>query len=226
MIRLNRGEREPAPHLRFLAILLALLVIALTALAGCGASAPVRPDRFYRLEAVPLEGASGAPVPAILMVNHLASRGFMGGRQVVFRTREEPLVAQRYEDLLWEEPPARAIAESLVKGLRAAEVFQFVVVPAERARADYLLGGEVERFEHLPTDRPPRVVASFHLALVRASDRVPLASRAYSGEEIVDAPTSEAMADAFGRLTSRLIAEAVRDLQALGPALHGSAARP
>jgi cholesterol transport system auxiliary component len=76
-----------------------------------------------------------------------------------------------------------------------------------------LLGGEVQRFEHLPTDDPPRVAVTLNLALVRANDRSSMSSRQYSGEEMVDAQTPDAMADAFNRLTARLLAEAVRDLQ-------------
>ena len=115
------------------------VLFALASLAGCGSSGPIKLDRFFRLDPAALEGPAGAPVPAILMVNDLAARGFLGSRAIPFRTREDPLVAQRYDDLLWEEPPARALARALVTALRAARVFAFVVVAAERARADYLL---------------------------------------------------------------------------------------
>ncbi len=207
--------------IRWVAAALPALTAALV-LTGCGASEPVKPDRFYRLDPVPLEGAEAAPAPAILLVHDLGARGLLGGRQIVYRTRESPLVAQRYEELLWEDPPSRAIAASLVSAVRAAGIFQYVVIPADRARADYLLGGEVERFEHLPTDRPPRVSASFTLALVRADDRGSMASRQYSGYEQVEGDTPDAMAGAFNRLTARLIAEAVLDLQALKPRLVGT----
>lgn len=103
------------------------------------------------------ERSAGAQVPAILLVNDLGARGFLGGRAIIFRTREAPLLVQRYEDLLWEEPPPQSLARALVTAIQAAQVFEFAVVPAERARPDYLLGGEVERFEHLATDQPPRV---------------------------------------------------------------------
>ncbi len=188
-------------------------------LLGCGSSAPLRPERFYSLDPPTQQGPVGKPAPAILLVNDLGARGFLGGRQIVFRTREEPLVAQRYDWLLWEDPPTRALAAALVKAVRAAAVFRFVVIPEDRARADYLLGGEVERFEHRPTDQPPRVAASFTLALVRASDRGSMTSRRYSGEEPVEGASPDAMAAAFNRLTARLMAEVVRDLQALRPHL-------
>ena len=197
----------------------ALLVPLVLWLSSCGPAQPVRPDRFYSLEPAVLEGPAGPPAPVVLLVNNLGARGFLGGRAIVFRTREQPLVAQRYEDLLWEDAPTRSIAQALVTGIRAAGLVEFVVVPTDRARFDLMLGGEVERFEHLPTDSPPQVAASINLTLVRATDRSTLATRRYSGEEPVEGTTPDAMAEAFNRLTARLMAEVVRDLRSLGPRL-------
>jgi cholesterol transport system auxiliary component len=189
------------------------------ALQGCGSTPPARPDRFYSLAPPVLAAPSGPPAPAVLLVNNLGARGFLGGRAIVFRTREQPLVAQRYEDLLWEDPPARALAQALVTAIRSSGVVEVVVVPADRARCDLFLGGEVERFEHLPTDTPPRVAATINLALVRADDRSAVATRQYRGEESVLGDTPDAMAEAFNRLTGRLTAQVVRDLQGLKPRL-------
>jgi cholesterol transport system auxiliary component len=208
----GQSRRSLTAGFAWLAALTLALVPALM-VSGCGGAEPVRPDRFFRLQPVPLVGPAGPPSAAILLVHDLAARGFLGGRPIVFRTREEPLVVQRYDTLLWEVPPPRAVADALVESIRAAGVFSHVVIPAERARADFLLGGEVQRFEHLPTDDPPRVAVTLNLALVRANDRSSMSSRQYSGEEMVDAQTPEAMADAFNRLTARLLAEAARDLQ-------------
>ena len=190
------------------------LLLALTLPAGCGSSTPLRSDRFYSLDPAPQVAPAGTPTPGILLINDLSARGFLGARQILFRTRDEPLVIQRYEDLLWEEPPTSALAKVLVSALRAAKVFQFVVVPQERARADFLLGGELERFEHLPTDQPPRVAAALHLSLVRADKRGSMISRTYRGEEPLEGSTPDAMVAAFTRLSARLIGDAVRDLQA------------
>ncbi len=218
-----------APHDRRLALsLLALLLIPI--LTGCGSSAPLQHDRFYALEPTPsLEASAGSPSPAILLVNHLAARGFLGGRQIVYRTHQQPLVVERYDDLLWEEPVPRAMAQILVNAIRDARLFQFVVIPADRARADYLLGGEVERFEHRPTDQPSRVVATLNLSLVSTNDRHSLWTRRYSGEEMVRSETDgakpatpDAMAEAFNRLAARLATEVVRDLRTLKQQLQST----
>ncbi|MGE5155032.1 MAG: ABC-type transport auxiliary lipoprotein family protein [Bdellovibrio bacteriovorus] len=209
--------------MRATALAAPVLVLAL-GLSGCGSSQPLRPDLFYSLEPAMVAGTGGAPAPVVLLVNNLGARGFLGGRAIVFRTSDQPLVAQRYEELLWEDPPSRAVAQALVGAIRSAGIVEVVVVPADRAHFDLLLGGEVERFEHRPTDSPPRVAATINLALVRATDRATLASRQYSGEEPVTGDTPDAMAEAFNRLTARLMTEVVRDLQALKPRLAPSPA--
>jgi cholesterol transport system auxiliary component len=180
------------------------------------------PDRHYSLAPAPLEAPVGAPLPATLLVNDLAARGFLGGRQIIFRTQEAPLLVQRYNELLWEEPVTRAMSRNLVNALRTAEVFRFTIIPADRGRADYILGGEVERFEHLPTASPPRVVATLNLALVRANDRKSLWNRQYSGDVQVEGATSEAMVEAFNRLAAQLVADVVRDLRTLPPRADGT----
>lgn len=204
----------------------AVLLPLVLALQGCGSAPPAPPDRFYSLEPPNPPAISGPPVPVTLLVNNLGARGFLGGRAIVFRTSDQPLVVQRYEGLFWADPPTRGLAQSLVSAIRAAGVVDLVVVQADRARFDLVLGGEVERFEHLPTDTPPRVAATINLALVRADDRATLASRQYSGEEPVAGDTPEAMAEAFNRLTGRLLGDLVRDLQDLRPRLTRGTVTP
>ncbi|QVL48196.1 MAG: membrane integrity-associated transporter subunit PqiC [Thiocapsa sp.] len=198
--------------------LLPALMLVLLA-GGCGSPAPLRPDLFYALDPEPLESPLGTPLPATLLVSDLAARGFLGGRQIVFRTEAEPLQVQRYDDLLWADPVPHALARNLVRAVRHAQVFEFAVIPADRARADYLLGGAVERFEHLPTATPPRVAGALNLALVRADDRRTLRDRSFRREVEVQGDTPEAMAEAFNRLAALLAADVVRDLRTLpGPA--------
>lgn len=203
------------------------LIRALPLLAGlltaCASAPPVEQDRFFRLEPPPPAPATGRPVPATLVIRELAARGFEGGRAIVYRTAESPLETNRYRTLLWEEPPGVALAGLLADGLRAANLFELVILPDQHARAQYLLEGELARFEHQPTDQPPRVAADFSLTLVRYSDRSPLATRRYAGSEPITDATPRAMAEAFNRLAGRLVSEAVRDLAGLRERLRADA---
>ena len=198
-----------------------IVALALT-LGACGSAPPAERDRFFRLDLPAPVATPGAPVRATLVVNDLRAGGFEGGQRIVYRTAGEPLQVYRYPTLWWEEPPGRALAGRLAEALRAAGLVDVVVRPDQRVRGDYLLGGELIRFEHRPTDQPPRVVVDFTLTLVRASDRRALLSRPYRGEEPVPETSPEAMAAAFNRLTARLVATAVDDLVGLKPRLRGA----
>ena len=196
-------------------ILIGLLSLGL---GGCGAPVTVKEDQYLTLvppTAPELSGhapASGAHEQD-LQVNELAARGFLGGRQIVFRTTADPWQTQRYDYLLWDEPVPRALSRHLAASIRAAGLFRFVLIPADRGNADYLLSGEVERFEHLPTATPPRVAGTLNLTLLQASDRRPLLVRRYDAEEIVAGETPAAMAAAANRLADRLAAAVVTDLR-------------
>jgi len=208
--------------------LLALAPVLLAALMvnACGAPEPAERDRFYSLSPqIQAKPTTTPPLRSTLLVNDLSARGFLGGRQIVYQTQEQPLEVQRYNLLLWEAPPGRSIAGDLAAALRAARLFEFVITPAQRSRADYVLGGEIARFEHLPTAVPPTVVVDFRLTLLHGTDRRSLFSRRYQGQEIVKGASPEAMARAFNQLTGRLIGNAVRDLQSLQPKLRGAAGR-
>lgn len=191
---------------------------------GCGGGERLR-DIFFSLAPEVAVSPSATPIPGTLRVSPLAARGFVGGSRIVYRTAEDPLQVQRYNEFLWEEVPARAIADDIVAAMRAARVFENVVTAGDPARADYLVTGELSRFEHLPTARPPGVTAELSLALVDGRTRRLLVSKTYSGFEptAVNADgrtTPEAMAAAFNRLTGRLIEELVGDAQALASRLR------
>jgi cholesterol transport system auxiliary component len=201
----------------------ALMLLAVLLITACGAPEPAQQDRFFSLQPqVQTPLAPPVTLGANLLVNDLAARGFLGGRQIVFRASEQPLEVQRYNLLLWEEPPGRAIARSIALSLRATGLFDFVITPAQRSRADFLLSGEIDRFEHRPTARPPKVVAEYSLTLLRGSDRRSLFSQRYQGQEKIRGETPQEMVEAFNRLAGRLITQSIQDLttkrQSLGRA--------
>lgn len=215
----HSGRADRTPDLtRRLGVI--LWTLALSALVSCGGPQPI-PDRFYRLDPSPQVTPETSPVAAILLVTNLSARGFLGGRQIIYRTSAEPLLTQRYDALLWDEPPAGAVSSALIDALRRSNLFRFVVIPSEQSRADYILSGELQRLEHLPTATPPRVAATIHLSLVSGNGWSTIASHTYSDEEDIDGTTPDAMVTAFDRLVSRLIASAIADLQGMRQQLQG-----
>lgn len=188
-------------------------------LAGCGSSGPPAPELFFALEPTVRASPSTRPLTGTLLVTPLAARGFVGGTQIVFRTEAAPLQVQRYEDLLWEEPPGRALSAALIAAFRAARIFEFTVSIADRARPDFMLNGVLDQLEHRPTASPPQVSAAFDLALIANSNRETRFSKTYSGTEPTAASTPEAMVRAFNRLAGRLLTQALADLQAQAPGL-------
>ncbi|NBC14853.1 MAG: hypothetical protein GVY09_16275 [Gammaproteobacteria bacterium] len=198
--------------------------LACTVLAGCGGGERVR-DLFFSLRPEVSVPPSARPIPGTLRVTPIAARGFLAGGRIVYRTAEEPLQVQRYGQLLWEEVPARALADALAAALRAAGVFEHVITAGDPARADFLLTGELERFEHRPTDMPPHVLGQLSLTLVRGKGRQVLVAKTYSAEEPVsvgpaDRTTPEAIIAAFNRLAGRLIGQVVADAQAMSGGLQ------
>jgi cholesterol transport system auxiliary component len=194
-------------------LLAALAGIATLALSACSMG-PARQDHLYSLApAVQVQPSATTPVAATLLVIQPVARGLTGGRELVFVGGDRPGEVQTYIYHLWAEPPTAAIASSLVAALRQAGPFAFVTAPGQRARADYLLSGELTRLTHFPDAQPPRVEASFNLTLVDA-DRRPQTFHLYQGSEPAG-PDPAAAAAALDHLLGRLLGEAVRDLQTL-----------
>jgi len=209
--------RSRAGWLRCPALAAALLSVVL--LDGCGSAGPPVRDRFYTLDPAVDLAPSPRTMPGTLLITPFASRGFLGGTQIVFRTADAPLQVQRYDSLLWEQPPGRALAEALIPAVRGAGLFEYVVSIADRADPDLVVNGELTRFEHRPTAQPPSVSAAFNLTVITNSDRQTRFLKTYEGVEPTRESTPEAMVHAFNRLTERLLTEAARDMQRVAPGI-------
>lgn len=218
-----RANRCGTPTALRLALPCALIATAL--LAGCGGGAARLQDLYFGLQADVAVVPAARPIPGTLRITPIAARGFVAGSRIVYRTAEAPLEVQRYAQLLWEELPARAIADDLAAAARAAGVFEHVITAGDPARADFLLTGELQRFEHRPTDNPPVVLAELWLTLVRSRGREVLVAGSYADTERVVAgadgrQSPQAIVDAFNRLTGRIIGRVIADAKALGPTLR------
>ena len=96
---------------------------------------PARQDHFYPLAPrVQVEPAAATPVAATLLVTQPVARGLSGGRELVFVGADRPGEVQTYTYHLWADPPAAAIASSLVAALRQAGPSPSSSAPGQRAR--------------------------------------------------------------------------------------------
>jgi len=124
------------------------LICATLAFSGCSSGRSPQ-DRFYRLVPEIHVQANSKVSAGTIMVSHLSSRGFTGGRRIVFRNKSHQFRVQRYAYELWVEPPATMIHDALVKALHAAAVADYVITPVDRANAEWVLSGSLFRAEYL-----------------------------------------------------------------------------
>lgn len=187
------------------------IIAACALVAGC-ASARSPQDSFYTLAPVVTAGKSAKPVAGTILVNRLAARGLTAGRQIVFRDKDHPFQVKRYHFHYWADAPAAMIQDRLVESLRHAGIADYVITPAERAKADWLLSGSLLRFEHHPDARPPAVVVALELGIVRADCRYPVFLQRYSVQEPAANNQIDQAIPAFERALTRLIDQFLQDV--------------
>ncbi len=182
-------------------------------LSGCASTPAVR-DQFYQLTASELMPSSQVPLhPGTLLVTNIAARGFLGGLPIVFRDDEQPSLTQRYDNHLWEQPPARMLKAQLVRTLDSAGIFRHVLADPSGAQIDYRLSGQLTRFEHRPTAQPPTVALELELTLIETSTRRLRLARRYARQQPTAASTPVAMVAAFNQLVDQVLDEIIADLR-------------
>jgi len=214
----QRPRRNLAPRITIRRAVVAMGLVLCVGLSACGGQR-IR-DIYYGLDPEVSAESSARPIPGTVRVSPLTARGFIAGTRIVYRTADEPLRVQRYNEYLWADVPASAIANALLAALRSGRVFENAVGSGDPARVSYLLTGELTRFEHRPTDPMPHVAVTLTLVLVDADDRRLMVSKTYAETEPTPRGADglmrpEDMVAAFNRATGRIIDAALGDIQAL-----------
>lgn len=186
-----------------------LLICAALAFSGCRSSPPPQ-DRFYRLVPEINVQAYNKPSVGTILVTHLNSRGFTGGRRIVFRNKSHQFRVQRYAYDLWSEPPAAMIHNALVKALRMAVIADYVITPTERANADWILSGSLFRAEQLIPEG--RVELEIELTLVSAQTRKTRFQRRYLETQDIRDTSMAQVVYSFDQALAHLIENFVKDV--------------
>ena len=187
-----------------------VIVAASAVVAGC-VSGPPPQSAYYTLAPAVTATTRAKPLVGTILVNRLSARGLTGGRQIVFRDRAHPFQVQRYHYRYWADAPTVLIQDRLVQSLRQAGIADYVITPAERAKADWIVSGNLLMFEHHPYARPPVVVVELELGIVRSKCREPVFLKRYSVQEPAPNNQIEQAIPAFERALTRLIDQFLQD---------------
>lgn len=181
-----------------------LLIVFCGLIAGCQ-SDPAPRETFYRLAPGFEQLVHDQQACGTLLVGRIGSRGFSGGRAIVFRDETDPLQVQRYNYHLWSEPPALMLQDAIVRSLRTADLAHYVITPAERANADWIVSGILLRMEHLPDALPAKVVIEAELGIVGADTRQTLFLERYIETESAISTTIDDAVQSFNTALQRML---------------------
>lgn len=184
----------------------AWLVLAL-ALAACQQPS-VTQDQFYRLDVLAPAAQASARLSGTLEVERLASDGLTAERPIVYSEAGNNTTLQEYHYHFWVEPPPIMLRDQLTSYLRAAALASTVVTADMRARADYVVGGRIKRFERTVGSRNAAVV-ELELWLRRSADNRLVLLNSYRVENPAErdsvADAVNAMNQAVGTIFSRFL---------------------
>ncbi len=192
--------------------ILGIITAALT-LTACLGSGPTREDAFYRLNRLPSPPGMDTPLQGTVLVSAITSRGFTGGRNIVFWDVAKPQTVQRYTYHFWVEPPAVLIQDALAQALRDARLAEHVVTPTQRVRANYIVSGALLRMEHRLEPGNPHVLIEMELSLLKTDNRDLVTLKRY----LLKGPAKDnqigSAVTAFEKTLTRLVAEYLEDIK-------------
>ena len=105
------------------------------------------------------------------------------------------------------------IQDAIVQALRAEQIAEYVIIPAERANANWIVSGTLFRIEYLRDVN--QVNIEFELGLIDAQNRKTVFQRRYSQTQSVDGPSMARVVAAFNLVLAQLIAAVVQDIGAV-----------
>lgn len=196
--------------------------LSLTLLAGCLSSGPIEPTRYFTIAPeFPIE--AGAPGGKSLGI-----RPLVGARpyKLEIAYTKEPNRLAYYPRAAWAELPATMVNRALTDALLRTKAFSDVGDAANMNRPDYILTGELRRFEADFTGEQPVAVVALS-ADVRGTGNgenvwqghftiaVPLETSVVSGEEpLASDGAVTAVAQGLSKAVAELVTRISTELQA------------
>lgn len=194
------------------------LLIGLVAavLTGCGGSARIPDDSFYRLD-IPAPAAVRA-VPAldgIVRIEVDAAAPVYRDRSLLYSSADAPARLRRYHYHHWIDTPPRLLEQRLADYLRVAGVARQVVARDERLDGRYRLRLQVQRFEHQRGRDGGRVSLAVELVMSEGAGGEPLLRERLHSEQAVAGDAFPAVVDAYRQCVADVFSQVRSALERL-----------
>ena len=188
-------------------------------LAGCLSTPTITPARYYTLN------IDARPEPAPPSDRTLGIRPLAGARpyklDVAYKSGANRL--EYFTHAEWAETPPAVVGRALTDGIRATGMFKDVGDAADMSRPDYILTGELRRFEADYTVSPPSAVVELSVAIRPTT----LTGTFWEGLVRADSPIAglemEKNADAIASAMAEAVSALILDVCAR---IRGSATAP
>ena len=192
-------------------VLLATALVAVIALAACGA--PTVPDfTYYRLPRPQSLKAAPSPLFGDVVVDVFAADGLYGDQALIYALDPSAQELRQYHYQLWTDPPARVLQRRLIEQLRDANVAGHVTDQLPASHPAVRISGTILRF-----DRAPNGSGGFNATValkLRADDDsgTPMLDDYYRAELPTAGNDMKATVDAYGAALDKVFAEFYVDL--------------
>jgi len=194
-----------------------VLVSAILAVATAGCIAgPAPRDHFYRL-LVATPARSGPTLPGVLEVNRFTSDDVLRKPAMLRAEPGSPEVTP-YTYHLWVNSPTLMLQQALTDYLRAAGAAQTVTTRASGLSANWIVTGQLRRFDHLEGS-DPKVTVEMELSLQNQQrrDSKPAVQKVYRAEARPADENPAAAAEAFGSAVGTVFQQFTADLRTAAP---------
>jgi ABC-type uncharacterized transport system auxiliary subunit len=181
---------------------LLLVVVVLTALAGCGSA--VKYPNYYTLHVPP---PPDPPVPegvhASLAIRQFRSPNYLRQGAIVYKTSPEQLGFYEYHR--WAVDPREFLTNAVADRLRASGNFTQVKLYDGRSDIDYILSGHLERLEEIDYERGVKVEVAISAQMLSVATGETVWTNAVSEVGTVDQRNVAAVVSEMNRTMERAI---------------------
>lgn len=186
-------------------------ILVATIVAGCLSAVPYTPVQRYSIvpDVQPEQREEQAGVLAVRPLGYAEPYT----TAMVYRPDEYTVVYREAEE--WAEPPRDAVTRTLIDALSATGYFSDVGTASAVPLPDYILTGELRRFDEMRTTSPPQALCEVRIT-VRQNQRPAhaLLSRTYRESVPLEGASAGDFAEAMTVAVTTIVANATEDIVA------------